>query len=121
MRLPSRVRFAKRLDYTDAKLIATIVRKKLMPFSAQTIFITGFPGFIAERLVKHLAKLNARFILLVQPTLLARAVVDIRRITRQTNTKPEHLSIIVGDITQANLGMSAKDFQQAREKTTSLF
>ena len=25
-----------------------------MPFSDQTIFITGFPGFIAERLVKHL-------------------------------------------------------------------
>ena len=92
-----------------------------MPFSDETIFITGFPGFIAERLVKHLAKLNVRFILLVQPALLQRALVDIRRITRQTNTKPENLSIIVGDITQANLGISATDFQQAQEKTTSLF
>src|ERR1043166_342951 len=92
-----------------------------MPFSDETIFITGFPGFIAERLVKHLAKLNARFTLLVQPALLARALADIRRITRQTKTNPENLSIVVGDITQTNLGMSATDFQQAREKTTSLF
>src|SRR3989475_2039274 len=92
-----------------------------MPFSDETIFITGFPGFIAERLVKHLAKLNARFILLVQPTLLARAIADIRRITFATNTRPENFSIIIGDITQANLGMSAVDFQQAKNETTSLF
>jgi len=92
-----------------------------MPFSDETIFITGFPGFIAERLVKHLAKLNARFILLVQPTLLARAIADIRRITIATNTRPENFSIIIGDITQANLGMSAVDFQQAKNETTSLF
>src|ERR1044071_2768289 len=121
MRLPSRVRFAKRLDYTDAKLIATIVRKKLMPFSAQTIFITGFPGFIAERLVKHLAKLNARFILLVQPSLLERARSDVARIAVATGTDTTNFSIVAGDITEENLGMSAADADRARSETTTLF
>src|ERR1044071_5407579 len=121
MRLPSRVRFAKRLDYTDAKLIATVVRKKPMPFSDQTIFITGFPGFIAERLVKHLAKLNARFILLVQPSLLARARSDVARIAASTGTDQANFSIIAGDITEENLGMPAADADRARHETTTLF
>jgi len=92
-----------------------------MPFSNETIFVTGFPGFIAERLVKHLAKLNARFILLVQPILLERALEDIGRISAATGTKPENFSVVIGDITEENLGMSAADFQQAKKETTSLF
>jgi thioester reductase-like protein len=92
-----------------------------MPFSDQTIFITGFPGFIAERLVKHLAKLNARFILLVQPSLLARARSDIARIAASTGTDTANLSIVAGDITEENLGMSAADVDRARNETTTLF
>ncbi len=92
-----------------------------MPFSDETILVTGFPGFIAERLVKHLAKLNARFILLVQPPLLERAHADIRRISSETKAEPEKFSIAIGDITEPNLGMSALDFQQARSEVTSLF
>lgn len=92
-----------------------------MPFSDETIFVTGFPGFIAERLVKHLAKLNARFILLVQSPLLERAREDIKRIAAETNTQTENFSIATGDITEPNLGMSALDFQQARSEATSLF
>ena len=92
-----------------------------MPFSDQTIFITGFPGFIAERLVKHLAKLNARFILLVQPSLLSRARSDIARIADATGTDPANFSIVAGDITEENLGMSAADADRARNETTTLF
>jgi thioester reductase-like protein len=92
-----------------------------MPFSDETIFVTGFPGFIAERLVKHLAKLNARFILLVQLALLERARADVRRITREISMSGENFSLVVGDITEPNLGMSALDFQQAKSETTSLF
>jgi nucleoside-diphosphate-sugar epimerase len=92
-----------------------------MPFSDQTIFITGFPGFIAERLVKHLAKLNARFILLVQPSLLARARSDVARIAAATGTEPANFSIVAGDITEENLGMSAADADRARTETTTLF
>jgi len=32
----------------------------------ETIFLTGFPGFIAERLVERLARRDTRFFLLVQ-------------------------------------------------------
>ena len=92
-----------------------------MPFSDQTIFITGFPGFIAERLVKHLAKLNARFILLVQPSLLSRARSDVARIAAVTGTEPANFSIAAGDITEENLGMSAADADRARNETTTLF
>ena len=92
-----------------------------MPFSDQTIFITGFPGFIAERLVKHLAKLNARFILLVQPSLLSRARSDVARIAAATGTDAANFSIVAGDITEENLGMSAVDADRARNETTTLF
>lgn len=92
-----------------------------MPFSDQTIFITGFPGFIAERLVKHLAKLNARFILLVQPSLLARARSDVARIAASTGTDSTNFSIVAGDITEENLGMSPADADRARNETTTLF
>ncbi len=110
-----------RLDYTDAEFIATIIRQKHMPFSDQTIFITGFPGFIAERLVKHLAQLNARFILLVQPSLLARARSDVARIASTTGTDPANFSIVAGDITEDNLGLSVDDAAHARRETTTLF
>lgn len=92
-----------------------------MPFSDQTIFVTGFPGFIAERLVKHLAGLNARFILLVQPSLLARARTDVARIAAETGIDAGKLSIVAGDITEENLGMSADDADRARRETTTLF
>lgn len=92
-----------------------------MPFSDQTIFITGFPGFIAERLVKHLAQLNARFILLVQPSLLARARSDVARIASTTGTDPANFSIVAGDITEDNLGLSVDDAAHARRETTTLF
>src|SRR5215470_10202469 len=92
-----------------------------MPFSDETIFVTGFPGFIAERLVKHLAKLNARFVLLAQPALQERALADVQRIAEETNTPRQNFSIVVGDITEPNLGMSALDFQHAESETTSLF
>src|SRR5690242_7877184 len=92
-----------------------------MSFSDETIFVTGFPGFIAERLVKRLAKLNARFILLVQPALLERARVDIALIAKETGAGIEKLSIVEGDITEADLGMSAADLDRARQETTTLF
>jgi nucleoside-diphosphate-sugar epimerase len=92
-----------------------------MPFSDQTIFITGFPGFIAERLVKHLAKLKARFILLVQPSLLSRARSDVARIAASTGADPANFSIVAGDITEENLGMSGADADRARNETTTLF
>ena len=49
-----------------------------MPDS-ETFFITGFPGFIADRLLERLARKQCRFILLVQPSWLDRARQEIDR------------------------------------------
>ncbi len=49
----------------------------------ETIFMTGFPGFIAGRLVKRLLADDARLLLLVQPAFVERAHADIRRIARE--------------------------------------
>src|SRR3989442_1953932 len=92
-----------------------------MPFTDQTIFITGFPGFIAERLVKRIARLNGRFILLVQPALLERARADVKRIAEETGANADRLSIAEGDITEPDLGMSAADLDRARQETSTLF
>ncbi|CAN5128724.1 hypothetical protein BH18ACI2_BH18ACI2_07620 [soil metagenome] len=44
--------------------------------SNETIFLTGFPGFIAARLIAELAAEGARFLLLVQPAFVERARGD---------------------------------------------
>jgi nucleoside-diphosphate-sugar epimerase len=91
-----------------------------MPFN-ETVFVTGFPGFIATRLVKRLAAEGAQFILLTQSALLASARAEAVEIARETGANPEQLRIIEGDITLSNLGLSAGDLEAARRETTVVF
>ncbi len=88
---------------------------------SETIFLTGFPGFIAGRLVRRMAKNDTRFFLLVQPEFVEKAMREIEEIARQTNTSLENFAIIEGDITRENLGMSADDSETARAETTDVF
>ena len=76
-----------------------------MPFN-ETVFVTGFPGFIASRLVKRLAAAGARFILLTQPAFLAAARTEAVDIASETGVEVERFRIVKGDITQPNLGLS---------------
>jgi thioester reductase-like protein len=88
----------------------------------ETIFLTGFPGFIAGRLIKRLAQgREARFLLLVQPSFLERARQDIIRISEETGVAESRFRIIEGDITRPNLGMKDKELEEARHETTTLF
>ncbi|HEX8651203.1 MAG TPA: SDR family oxidoreductase [Pyrinomonadaceae bacterium] len=87
----------------------------------ETIFLTGFPGFIAQRLVKRLAVDGARFLLLVQPAFIERARVDAARIAQETLAPASNFRIIEGDITEPDLGLSPADLQAARRETTALF
>lgn len=89
--------------------------------TGETIFITGFPGFIAGRLVHRFAREGARFILLVQSTLMSRARADIETIAHGTGASEDQFSIIEGDITQLNCGMSDTDAARARAETQTLF
>ena len=91
-----------------------------MTFS-ETIFLTGFPGFIAGRLVRRLAADGARFLLLVQPAFAERARAELEEIARETGAGAARLRIIEGDISRERLGMSPEDFETARSETTAVF
>ena len=87
----------------------------------ETIFLTGFPGFIAGRFVKRLAEEGARFLLLVQPAFMARAYADTLRIAHETGTPLDRFRIIEGDITHPDLGLFPSDLKMVREEATVLF
>jgi nucleoside-diphosphate-sugar epimerase len=91
-----------------------------MPFD-ETIFLTGFPGFIAGRLARRLAEDGARFLLLVQSSLLERARAEAGRIAEETGADPESFQILEGDITQPGLGLDAAGIARARAETSALF
>lgn len=87
----------------------------------ETVFLTGFPGFIAERLVGRLARPTTQFFLLVQPPFVEKAVAAVERIAAETSTPLESFAIVEGDITKPQLGISDEDLQTIRDETTSVF
>jgi thioester reductase-like protein len=87
----------------------------------ETIFLTGFPGFIAGRLVQRLAADGARFILLVQPAFMERAREEAARISSETGARPDCFRLVEGDITKPGLGLSPQETERARRETTVLF
>lgn len=87
----------------------------------ETIFLTGFPGFIAGRLVRLLSAEGARFLLLVQPAFMERAREDVARISAETNQPADNFRLLAGDITQPDLGLQPADLAMAQTETTVLF
>jgi thioester reductase-like protein len=87
----------------------------------ETIFLTGFPGFIAGRLIERLAADGARFLLLVQPAFVARARAEIARLASASGACEDRFRVVEGDITKDRLGMSARDYEDARARATSIF
>lgn len=87
----------------------------------ETIFLTGFPGFIAQRLVKRLANTGTQFFLLVQDSFVDKAIQDIEKIAKETNTPLENFALVEGDITRENLGISATDLEIIRSETTDVY
>ena len=88
---------------------------------AHTIFLTGFPGFIASRLVERLAKPEVQFFLLVQPQFTEKAVESVREIAERTSTPLENFALLEGDITKENLGIAEEDLLIIRDETTDIF
>jgi len=87
----------------------------------ETIFVTGFPGFLATRLVKRLASEGARFILLIQPAFVPAAREAIQQIVRETGSAVENFRLVEGDITQPDLGLSPDELVRARRETETIF
>jgi thioester reductase-like protein len=90
-------------------------------FREETIFLTGFPGFIAGRLVERLAREGARFQLLVQPALAERALLEVSRLAETTGAPARNFRVMEGDITREDLGLSPVDAGEARAEATTLF
>ena len=87
----------------------------------ETIFLTGFPGFIGERLVERLARPETQFYLLVQKPFVERASAELEEIAAKTGTALENFALVEGDITQRDLGIAEEDLAAIREETTSVF
>jgi thioester reductase-like protein len=86
-----------------------------------TIFLTGFPGFIATRLLRRLAAERCTFLLLVQSAFLERAKGEIEEIAAETGKPVSDFVILQGDITSPNLGLAATDLERARAAATIVF
>jgi len=89
--------------------------------NSETLFITGFPGFIADRLLERLARKDCRFILLVQPSFVTRAKDEIARIAQLSGKSVDDFEIVLGDISQPGLAIAPADAERVREQTTRVF
>lgn len=87
----------------------------------EIFFITGFPGFIASRLLRRLAERGERFLLLVQPALADQAGRELIAITQQSGTPLSNFELLTGDITEPDLGLSENHLERARSEATVLF
>jgi nucleoside-diphosphate-sugar epimerase len=87
----------------------------------ETVFLTGFPGFIASRLLRRLAREGGRFLLLVQPAFAERAQKELLSVAEQAGRSLSDFALLPGDITQPDLGMSPPDLETARSQSTTLF
>ena len=87
----------------------------------RSIFVTGFPGFIAGRLVERLADKDTQFFLLVQPKFLQAAEKAVTRIAFETSVPLENFVLAKGDITLTGLGIPSPDLETIKNETTDIF
>ncbi|MDH3529995.1 MAG: SDR family oxidoreductase [Acidobacteriota bacterium] len=86
-----------------------------------TVFVTGFPGFIAKRLIERLAGPETQFFLLVQAAFHEKALNDVHEIAAAAGLSQKQFTIIPGDITLQNLGMSDADVLVVEAETTDVY
>lgn len=87
----------------------------------ETVFLTGFPGFIASRLVRRLASEGAGFLLLVQPAFIERAQQELKQIADHSGKPLANFRILEGDIIKSDLGLSSRELEMARAESTVIF
>src|SRR6059058_3517013 len=89
--------------------------------TSKTIFLTGFPGFIAGRLVEKLAIGNVQFYLLVQSQFVEKAMSEVEGISERSGLPLENFALIEGDITRSNLGIDPQDLETIRSEINDIF
>lgn len=90
------------------------------------VLITGFPGFIARRLLTKLLSadddLTASVLVEASQEETARTVLA-RMIDRDTSEAPAQgrVEIVVGDVTAMDCGLSGSEFKELTDRVTELF
>ncbi|MGE7215090.1 SDR family oxidoreductase [Priestia koreensis] len=86
-------------------------------------FFTGFPAFIASRLVECLIKQHdaSHIYLLVQPSFVTKAELEVRRLVANSTTSFHQYTIIPGDITKPHLNMPHHIQQEITQQITHVF
>ncbi|HEY2847254.1 MAG TPA: SDR family oxidoreductase [Pyrinomonadaceae bacterium] len=87
----------------------------------ESILLTGFPGFIASRLVERLAHPQTQFFLLVEPRFVEKAIEEVELVAEEQGVPLESFVIVEGDITRPNLGIASEDLDVIRAETTQIF
>ncbi|BDG08244.1 SDR family oxidoreductase [Anaeromyxobacter paludicola] len=87
------------------------------PAAREVVFVTGYPGFIARRLVQRLARElspGARLTLLVEPSQLEAA----RAAAADLPLRPE---LLEGDVSAMHLGLSGPEFKRLAAEVTCIW
>lgn len=79
----------------------------------RTMLVTGFPGFLAGRLIPRLLEADdeARIVALVEPRMVARA----------RSLAPDGVDVQPGDITDAQLGLDARTYERLTREVSAVF
>jgi len=81
-----------------------------------TYFVTGYPGFITKRLVRHIASEDpeGKIYLLVLPGQLETARRELERSGVEAET-------LTGDVVDMHLGLSGEEYQRLCDQVTDIF
>ena len=87
------------------------------------IFMTGFPGFIALRLVRALLTEHgaADFIFLAQERFLTKAREDVAALKAEILAESATFTVLAGDITEPHLGLSETEYRDVAARVTDVF
>ena len=89
----------------------------------EVVLFTGFPGFIGARLLPRLMELrpHSAFRCLVQERFLGKAEEDIAAIEKAHPHTKGRTSIVVGDITEARLGLGAGEAKSLQRELVAAY
>lgn len=90
------------------------------PAPARHIFLTGFPGFIARRLLGQLLaeESGTHVVALVEE----RQMTAARRLVEDLPAaQGKRVQILTGDVTSLDLGLSGEEFEELRKHVTDIF
>lgn len=94
-----------------------------MTADLDSIFMTGFPGFLCRRLLRELAqgRPTSRFTLLVEARFVERADQRLEEMDSELPGLVDRCTVVVGDIVEPGLGMTARDLAKTRRETRQIW